>query len=154
MHIGANAIVMPDIHKIHESDAEAPEECQHMMWHGPHHITMGLRSPDYWQWLLQLGPAQLQEIYQVYKVQVQHLQLFHRAEHWVSKSLTHAFFLPVLFRIFPDARIVRLHRDPCQIIPALASLIAHLQIPYTRRVDFEELGQWLVELFLDSVHRM
>jgi hypothetical protein len=154
MRIGSSSIVTPDIHKIHEIDAQTPDECQHMMWHGPHHITTGgLKAPEYWQWLRNLGTEQLHVLYHSYKLQVQHLQLFYRRGHWVSKSLTHAHFFPVLFQVFPDARIVRLHSDPCQIIPALASLLAHLQIPYTRRVDFHELGQQTLDLFVDSMER-
>jgi len=153
-HFGFRSIVMPNLHKIHESDVQAPEECQHMMWHGPQHITLGLRSADYWQWFRSLSLSQLDVLYACYKRQVQHLQLFHRRGHWVSKSLTHAYFFPVLFKNFPDARIVRLHRDPCQIIPALASLIAHVQIPYTSRIDFHELGRRMLNLFVESMDRI
>jgi hypothetical protein len=154
MHLRSNSIAMPDLHKIHESnDAQAPEECHHMMWHGPHNITFGLKSAEYWQWLNNLTSPQLHVLYKSYRLQVQHLQLFYRRGHWVSKALTHAHFFPVLFQIFPDARIVRLHRDPCQIIPALASIIAHLQIRYTSRIDFRELGQRMLDLFLDSMRR-
>jgi hypothetical protein len=154
MHLWSKSIATPDVHKVHESnDALAPEECQHMMWHGPHHFSLGLRTPEYSDWLRNLSLAQLHVLYKSYRLQVQHLQLFDRRGHWVSKSLTHAHFYPVLFDVFPDARIVRLHRDPCQIVPALASLIAHLQIPYTRRVDFTELGQQVLDFFLDSMRR-
>jgi sulfotransferase family protein len=146
--------VMPDLHKIHESNVQAPEECQYMMWHGPQHIALGLRSPDYWRWFQNLSPSQLDALYACYKLQIQGLQLFHQGGHWVSKSLAHAHFLPVLFKSFPDARIVRLHRDPCQIIPAFASLIAHMQIAYTARIDFHELGQRMLDLFLASMDKM
>jgi hypothetical protein len=154
MHLRSNAIAMPDLHKIHElGDAQVPEECHLMMWHGPHQIMFGLRSPEYWQWLCNLTLPQLNTLYKSYRLQVQHLQLFHRGGHWVSKALTHAHFFPVLFKIFPDARIVRLHRDPCQIIPALASIISHMQILYTNRIDFHELGRRMLDIFLDSMHR-
>lgn len=148
------SIVMPNLHKIHELDVQAPEECQHMMWHGPQHIILGLKSSDYWRWFQNLSPSQLHVLYACYKLQIQHLQLFHRGGHWVSKSLAHAHFLPVLFKSFSDARIVRLHRDPCQIIPAFASLIAHLQIPYTARIDFHDLGQRMLDLFLESMAKI
>ncbi|CCD93766.1 conserved hypothetical protein [Bradyrhizobium sp. ORS 375] len=148
------AAVMPDLHKIHEFDVEAPEECQLMMWHGPQHMILGLRSPEYWHWFRTLDLPQLDALCAGYKRQVQHLQLFHRGGHWLSKSLAHAHFLPVLFRSFPDARIVRLHRDPCQIIPALASLIAQLQISYTPRIDFHDLGRRTLELFEHTTERM
>jgi hypothetical protein len=153
-NLSFRSIVMPDLHKIHEFDAQAPEECLYMMWHGPQHVMLGLRSEDYWQWFRNLSSAQLHVLYKKYKAQVQHLQLFHRREHWLSKTLSHAYYLPVLFRSFPDARIVRLHRDPCQIIPALASLTAHAQVPYTKRIDFLELGQRMLNLFLDSMQRI
>ena len=145
--------VMPDLHKIHEFAVQAPEECQLMMWHGPQHMILGLRSPDYWQWFRDLNRSQLHVLCAGYRRQVQHLQLFHRG-HWVSKSLAHAHYLPVLFDSFPDARIVRLHRDPCQIIPALASLIAQLQISYTARIDFHDLGRRMLELFEQSMAGM
>jgi hypothetical protein len=153
MHLRSKAIATPDVHKIHEIDAQAPEECHNMMWHGPHQLTYGLRSADYWLWFRNLRAPQLHVLYKYYRRQVQHLQLFCRKGHWVSKALAHAHYFPVLFQTFPDARIVRLHRDPCQIVPALASLIAHLQIPYTSRNDFRELGQRMLDLFLDTMHR-
>jgi Sulfotransferase family len=154
MHLISNSIALPDLHKIHEyGDAQVPEECHIMMWHGPHHLTSGLRVPEYWQWLRNLTPPQLHILYSSYRLQVQHLQLFHQRGHWVSKALSHACFFPVLFKIFPDARIVRLHRDPCQIVPALASIISHLQILYTSRVEFHELGRQMLDIFLDSMQR-
>jgi hypothetical protein len=145
---------MPGLQKIHESDARSPEECQNMMWHGVQHVTLGLKSSAYWRWFRNLSAPQLQTLYGSYKLQVQHLQLFHRGAHWVSKSLGHAHYFPVLFRVFPDARIVRLHRDPCQIIPALASLIAHMQVPYARYIDFRQLGEQMLDLFCDSMQDM
>ncbi len=154
MRLSSQSIMMPDFHKIHVSDVRAPEECNNMMWHGPQHVALGFRSSDYWQWFRNLSSSELHVLYACYKLQVQHLQLFHRAGHWVSKSLTHAHFFPVLFQIFPDARVVRLHRDPCQIIPALASIMAHVQVPYAGRIDFSELGQRMLELFLDSMDRI
>jgi sulfotransferase family protein len=152
-YLKSMSIAFPDLNKIHEMDAQAPDECHLMMWHGPHHIIFGLRSAEYAQWLRNLSLPQLQVLYKFYRSQVQHLQLFHRGGHWLSKSLAHAYFFPVLFKVFPDARIVRLHRDPCQVIPALASLSAHLQVSYTSRIDFRELGQRMLDLFLDFVHR-
>jgi hypothetical protein len=153
MHQASRSITIPNIEKIHEYDVQAPEECLHMMWHGPHHLMLGLKSPEYLQWLRNLSLPQLHVLYRGYKLQAQHLQLFHRGQHWVSKAVTHAYFFPVLFQSFPDARIVRLHRDPCQIIPAVASLVAHLQIPYTSRVNFHELGQLMLEFFLETMQR-
>lgn len=154
LRIAANAVVMPDIQKIHETDsAQDAEECHYMMWHGPHQVMLGLRSPEYWHWLRNLESRQLHSLYQGYRLQVQHLQLFFPAMHWLSKALAHAFYFPVLFKVFPDACIVRLHRDPCQIVPGLASLLAHSQMFYTDRIDFPELGGRMLDIFLHCMQR-
>lgn len=154
LRIATSAVVMPDIQKIHETDnAQAAEECHHMMWHGPHQVMLGLRSPEYWHWLRNLESQQLQSLYQGYRLQVQHLQLFFPSMHWLSKALAHAFYFPVLFKVFPDACIVRLHRDPCQIVPGLASLLAHSQMFYTDRIDFRELGERMLDIFLHCMQR-
>ena len=153
MQLSSRAILMPALDKVHESGERAPEECHHMVRHSEHHAWRGVRSAEYTQWLHNLRPPELLSLYNHYKLQIQQLQLFHRKGHWVSKCLSHAHFFPVLFKVFPDAKIVRLHRNPCQIVPALASLVAHTQVIYTSRTDFKGLGLWSLELFLNSMHK-
>jgi hypothetical protein len=153
MHLASRAIFMPDFDKIHESGVHLPEECNQMVRHGEHHIFRGIKSKEYSQWLRNLQLPELQALYQHYKLQVQHLQMFYRKGYWVSKCLSHAHFFSVLFKVFPDARVIRLHRDPCQIIAAFASIGAHLQVVYANRVDFRELGQHALEYFLESMHK-
>jgi hypothetical protein len=153
MQLESRKVMMPDLEKIHESGVLAPEECNHMMRHGEYHIARGLRSTPYAQWLHNLGSPELYELYKHYKLQVQHLQLFHRKGHWACKCISHAHFFPVLFKVFPDARVIRLHRDPSQIVPAFASIVAHLQVIYTSRINFQELGQHSLDYFLDSMRR-
>lgn len=124
-----------------------------MMQHGIHHLSTGLRAPGYWEWLRELSAPDLAILYGHYRLQVQHLQLHFQDRRWTSKTMAHALFFPVLFQVFPDARVIRLHRDPCQIVPAQASLAAHMRIIYTERVDFVELGQLMLEFFVDAMHR-
>lgn len=44
-------------------------------------------------------------------------------ERWVLKTPHHLGFVDLLFRVFPDARVIQTHRDPIETIPSLASLI-------------------------------
>jgi len=46
--------------------------------------------------------------------------------HWVLKAPRHLSFLPALFAVFPDARILLTHRDPLETIPSISSLYASL----------------------------
>ncbi|HEX9322551.1 MAG TPA: sulfotransferase [Xanthobacteraceae bacterium] len=142
----------PLIPQIHPMRAQAPDECHWMMRHTTLNVML-YRVPQYWAWLKRLSVAELHELYAHYKLQVQHLQLFHRGNHWVSKAFTHLHYLPVLFDVFPDAKVVRLHRHPCRAVPSLCSLAASYRGIYSDRVDREEIGQTMFDVFLDGMER-
>ena len=142
----------PSIREIHPMAAGAPDECHWMMRHSPL-IPMLYQAPEYWVWLKQLSDGELSELYWHYRLQVQYLQLFCRREYWVSKATTHLHFSPVLFKVFPDARIVRLHRDPCHAVPSLCSLVAGYRRLFSRRVDCREIGGTLLDMFINHMER-
>src|SRR5215469_3995496 len=152
--IAASLAVLPEIARLHPMAAEAPDECNWIMRHGPQQL-MRYRGLRYWDWLKRLEREQLLQLYAHYKIQIQFLQLHCRAEHWLGKSIHHQFFLPVLFDVFPDARVIRLHREPVQCIPALATLAAsYRRLYYGRRIDCRELGHWMLDFFVENTRRM
>ena len=143
----------PQIRTIHPMQARAPDECHWMMRHSAL-LPMLYQVPEYWQWLKQLGDGDLRELYSHYRLQIQHLQLWIRGDFWVSKSpSTHLHFMPVLFDVFPDANMVRLHRDPCHAVPSLCSLVSGYRRLFTSRVDFAEVGATLLDMFVDNMNR-
>ncbi len=142
----------PSILDIHPMAAQAPDECHWMMRHSPQ-IPMLYEVPEYWTWLKQLSDSGLEQLYVHYRLQIQHLQLFCRRQHWVSKTMTHLHFMPILFRVFPDARIVRLHRDPCQAVPSLCSLFAGYRRLFSARVNHHEIGTTILDVFVDHMKR-
>ena len=139
-------LMAPQILDLHPMHSEAPDECHWMMRHSPH-MLLRFEAPGYWNWLKSLQVQPLRRLYEHYRLQVQHLQLFCPGQHWLSKSLVHQFFYPVLFDVFPDARVVRLHREPRTCIPSLASLASKLRGIYYRRVDRKQLGQFMIDWF-------
>jgi hypothetical protein len=142
----------PRILEVHPMAARAPDECQWMMRHDLL-TAMLYQVPEYWTWLKRLSKSELRELYSHYRLQVQHLQLFCRRGHWLSKSATHLHFLPVLFDVFPDANVVRLHRHPCQAIPSLCSLVAGYRRLFSPRIDHREIGATILDMFVDSMKR-
>jgi hypothetical protein len=145
--------VDPMVQQIHPMAAEAPDECHWMMRHSPLTVTL-YRVPEYWTWLKTLGVSELRSLYQGYRRQVQHLQLFDRRDHWLSKAFSHLHYMPVLHDVFPDANVVRLHRHPCQAIPSLCSLVSIYRRLTTRRIDGNEIGATLLDMFLDGMDRL
>ena len=143
----------PLVQQIHPMAPEAPDECHWMMRHSPLAVTL-YRVPEYWAWLKALPGDDLRSLYQGYRRQVQHLQLYDRRGHWLSKAFSHLHYMPVLHEVFPDANVVRLHRDPCQAIPSLGSLVSIYRRLTTRQVDANEIGDTLLDMFADGMDRL
>ena len=142
----------PRILQIHPMQARAPDECHWMMRHSPL-TAMLYQVPEYWAWLKQLSDSELGELYSHYRLQVQHLQLFSRREHWLSKAPSHPHFMPVLFDVFPDANVIRLHRHPCYAVPSFCSLVARYRGLFSKRVDSREIGATILDMFADGMRR-
>lgn len=145
------AAAAPQVLSIHPMAPETPDECHWMMRHGPLWAAF-YDVPDYWAWLKSLSIDELRTLYAHYRLQVQHLMLAKRG-YWVSKAFSHLHFLPVLYDIFPDARMVRLHRDPTAAIPSLCSLAQSYRSIFSTRVDPRAIGAGMLDLFLDGMAR-
>lgn len=143
----------PLVLQIHSMDPEAPDECHHLMRHSTH-LPMLYNAPEYWEWLRDLSDGDLAELFSHYRKQVQQLQLHYGDRRWVSKSLAHLHYLPILFDVFPGAKVVRLHRDPCEQIPSHCSLYANLRKMFETSVDPKNVGQMVSDIFIDGIGRM
>jgi hypothetical protein len=139
--------------RIHSLAAQEPEECQWIVRHGTH-LAMQHQAIGYWEWLKKLDPPALRKLCDYYKLNVQHLQLFRRRDYWLSKSMTHLFYLPVFLDVFPDAKVIRLHRDPCQVVPSMCSLYRSFRYGLIRHDSNAGLGELVMEIFADSMDRM
>ena len=142
----------PMVQQIHPMAAEAPDECHWMMRHSPLLVTL-YRVPEYWTWLKTLAAGDLRSLYQGYRRQVQSLQLFDRRGHWLSKAFSHQHYMPILYDVFPDANVVRLHRHPCQAIPSLCSLVSIYRRLTRGQIDGDEIGATLLDMFVDGMDR-
>lgn len=142
----------PAILQIHPMAARAPDECHWIMRHSPL-LPMLYEAPEYWAWLKQLDASELEELYAHYRLQAQYLQLYCSGRHWVSKATAHLHYLPALFKVFPDARMVRLHRDPCEAVPSLCSLVASYRRLFSPRINHDEIGRTILDMFEDNMKR-
>jgi hypothetical protein len=143
----------PLILQIHPMDPQGPDECHHLMLHTTH-MAMMCDAPEYWEWLSRLDDGGLRHLFSDYERQVRYLQRFFPGRRWVSKALAHLHYLPVLFDVFPGARVVRLHRDPCELIPSHCSLYANLRKLFQDPVDPANVGTMVSNVFFDGMERM
>lgn len=137
----------PELASIHPMDALGPDEDIMLLEHS-FYSTMPesyANVPSFGRWLEQQDQT---VAYEYLKLQLQFLQWQKKragqhGQRWVLKAPHHLHFMDLLFKVFPDVRVVQTHRDSVQTIPSLASLIYATWIIYSDSADSREVGrQW------------
>lgn len=59
---------------------------------------------------------------------------------WVCKAPSHLSQLRTLFAVYPDARVIQLHRDPLKTVPSTVSLMGTIRSMRCERVDVDGLA--------------
>jgi hypothetical protein len=134
-------ILAPEFGRMHPVGADSPQECSEITAH----IFASLRFdttyciPSYRHWLDAVGHL---DAYRFHKRFLQHLQ--HQAggaRQWVLKCPDHVFALSAIRTVYPDARLVFVHRDPVRVLASAARLTEVLRKPFTRHIDRAALGR-------------
>ncbi len=134
-------LLAPDFRRMHPIDAGSPQECSEITAH----VFASLRFdttyliPSYRRWLDATGHL---EAFRFHKRFLQHLQ--HQTAdggRWVLKCPDHVFALDAIRAVYPDARVVFVHRDPLAVLLSVARLTETLRRPFTRSIDKAEIGR-------------
>ena len=115
----------PDMRAIHDEDAAGPTECIAVMSQDFKSLSWEAIAnvPSYSRWLL---AADQRSAYEYHRTTLQVLQSGGVRGRWTLKSPHHALALDALTAIYPDARLVLLHRDPVALCGSVCSLIRTL----------------------------
>ena len=133
----------PEFRGLHPLDATSPQECSEITAHVFRSLRFDTtyRIPTYRAGWTRAGhlPA-----YRFHRRFLQHLQ--HQARHsggrrWVVKCPDHLFALDAIRSVYPDARLVFVHRDPVKVLLSVAKLTEVVRRPFTRRIDPAEIGR-------------
>jgi hypothetical protein len=114
--------VAPTLQAIHELGAWIPNECgvAFRMSFRSGHLAGSFQVPSYTNWLF---AADREPAYRDYKRLLKLLQWQNPRKHWLLKDPEHQSFLPVLFKVFPDAQVIVTHRDPVRAQGSVTSLL-------------------------------
>lgn len=135
-------MMAPEFRRLHPISANSPQECSEITAHvfASLRFDTTYRVPSYRRWLDTTGHL---DAYRFHKRFLQHLQ--HQAggsgQRWVLKCPDHVFALAAIRAVYPDARLVFVHRDPLAVLLSVARLTMVLRRPFSRHIDKLEIGR-------------
>jgi hypothetical protein len=130
----------PELPSLHPLEANGAQECieitgqviRSMRFEATHYV------PSYERWLEAAGHG---EAYRFHKRFLQHLQHQNGRGQWILKSPDHIFAMDALLEVYPDARLVFVHRDPLEVLASVGRLTEILRQPFSRKVDRLQIGK-------------
>ena len=144
----------PGIESLHPIEADAPQECIEFTSHvfrSPRFDDV-YRAPSYRAWL---GRSGYDEGYRFLARFLRHLhRLGGPPRRWILKSPEHVFSTDALARVFPDAMLVLVHRDPGHVLASAARLTELMRAPFTTAIDRREIGRKVADYWQDGMRRM
>ena len=115
----------PKMAIVHHEEADGPTECITVMSQDFKSLALEAMAnvPAYGEWLLQVDQR---SAYEYHRLVLQILQSGGVRGRWTLKSPHHATALEPLTAVYPDARLIVLHRDPVLLCGSVCSLISTL----------------------------
>jgi hypothetical protein len=112
----------PAIATVHHEDADGPTECIAVMSQDFKSLSWEAVAnvPSYGGWLLEVDQR---SAYEHHRRVLQVLQHGGVRGRWTLKSPHHALALDALTAVYPDARLVLVHRDPVVLCASVCSLV-------------------------------
>jgi hypothetical protein len=143
----------PGLAAVHHEEADGPTECialmsqefKSLLWEAIANV------PSYGDWLLS---ADQRSAYEYHRLALGVLQQGGVRGRWTLKSPHHALALEALTEVYPDARLVLLHRDPVVLSASVCSLITTLSGTFTDADHSAYIAAHWTSVLEESVRRI
>lgn len=141
----------PGFRSIHLLRAHLPEECHRLTANSFRHSIYALRYrvPGYSRWLR--GQSML-PAYRFHKDQLRCVLWRRPGAPVLLKCPSHLWHAEDLARVYPDAKVIRLHRSPAVAVPSVCSLTATVRAARSDTVDREEIGRYWLEYAAEALN--
>lgn len=128
----------PDLIYRHETTAEGPEECVHLLRYTFYSNSFAVEWDlfGYLKWYIE---QDLTDSYSYYKKLLQLLLWRKSKEYLLLKCPAHLVGVKAILDVFPDANLVWMHRNPFKTIASALSLFSVFRTIPTKLDDFIEL---------------
>jgi hypothetical protein len=146
-------LIARELNALHPIAIDSPEECTDITAHAfrSQRFDALYRIPSYTSWLERTGFI---DAYRFHRRFLQHLDAQLPARRWILKSPDHLFALDDLKKIYPDACLVLIHRDPVSVLASVAKLTEVLRRPFARSIDRMQIGREVTTYWLDGARRL
>ena len=143
----------PRIRAIHHEEPDGPTECIALMSQDFKSLSWEAISnvPTYGRWLLEVDQV---SAYEYHRRALQVLQSGGVRGRWTLKSPHHALNLDALTAVYPDARLVLLHRDPVVLCASVCSLISTLSGTFSAADHRAYIATHWVAMLEESIRRI
>lgn len=150
--LNSNRYIVPDQAAAHYITVDGPEECFFLQENSAFSTTLfnTYQAYDYAYEILDWDRA---AVYRALKLQYQ--IIMHRSEkkRIVLKCPFHLWNLDAVMKVFPDAKIVQMHRDVTKSLPSNCSLSAMTTSKFAHRMDLPKLGRFWADYYRVGIDR-
>jgi hypothetical protein len=145
--------INPRMRAIHHEEPDGPTECIALMSQDFKSLSWEAISnvPAYGRWLL---ATDQRSAYAYHRLALQVLQSGGVRGRWTLKSPHHALALDALTAVYPDARLVLLHRDPVALCASVCSLINTLSGTFSDADHREYIAGHWTAMLEESIRRI
>jgi len=146
-------LIAPELSALHPVAVDAPEECTDITAHVFQSLRFDAtyRVPSYNSWLERNG---FLNAYRFHRRFLQHLDAQLPGRRWILKAPDHLFALDDIRKVYPDAHLVFVHRDPVRVLASVVKLTEVLRRPFARSIDRVEIGREVSTSWLNGAERM
>lgn len=146
-------VLNPRITIVHHEDADGPTECISVMSQDFKSLSWEAISnvPAYSRWLQRVDQR---SAYEYHRLMLQVLQSGGVRGRWTLKSPHHAIALEALHAVYPDARLVLIHRDPVTLCASVCSLIQTLTGTFSDADHTRYIAEHWTEMLDTSIQRI
>jgi hypothetical protein len=143
----------PKMAVVHHEDPDGPTECISVMSQDFKSLSWEAISnvPAYSRWLLGVDQR---SAYEYHHLVLQVLQSGGVRGRWTLKSPHHAIALESLTAVYPDARLVLIHRDPVTLCASVCSLIQTLTSTFSAADQTAYIAEHWTEMLDTSIQRV
>jgi Sulfotransferase family len=143
--------INPRIKVVQSEEPDGPTECISVLTQDFKSLVWEAISnaPTYGQWLRTTDHL---SAYEYHKLVLQTLQSGGVRGRWSLKSPHHAMRLEALHAVYPDARLVLMHRDPVVLCASVCSLITTLTSTFSSADHVAYIAEHWTQMLEDSIN--